>query len=568
MLALRGGELVVAAFFYPHLPPWKPATWLALTWLANIGVYVVRRSQRFRAAPDATRLRVMHGFSWFDLCSAASAGYFLHVPDKLAMQLLLQACLNVVATFWILERPRNSRLGGLGAFFIAMPASLVVLAEAQGVGWFPWLLAVGQVCFCALLWFFAIKTETNINLQIELRHHAETARAQLAEATAAKVQFFAAASHDLRQPVHAIGLYLAALQQGQSVAGADRAIQGIRQSWMVLDELLVKILDLARINNQAIKPSLMAMSAHVMARDVIETLFSVAQKKSIRLVLLGRHGTLVMADPFMLRRVLSNLIDNAIKFSPEGSTVAVILRTKRGIPVVEVRDAGPGIAPENHARIYHEFVQLGNFERNRNEGFGLGLAVVNAFAQAMHGRLELASALGKGSTFRLLLPAAQQAGDSPVVETATAGTLGLSTVIDASRCASLAHWLRQRGQRILLVEDDDLVADAFARFMRRMSLPFAVAPNAARALALPREELAFAVCDLRLPGSMQGMELAQTFQASGMGVVIVSGEDAPASPNVTGPTPLIFMRKPVQPQMLLDAFAQMIPQAEPVGCQH
>lgn len=529
-----------------------------LVWAANIGVYLYRKLERFSRHGTSSRLRIIQTFAAFDALAAGSAGYFLHVPHQLAMQLLLQACLNVVATMWIMERPRNSRVGGLGAMVIVMLAPLYGLYDFDGDYYFSALLLVGQACFCAVLWFFAVKQEASINTQIELRQQTEQARQELAEAIVGKVRFFGAASHDLRQPVHAIGLYLAILQQLPLPPAAERAATGIFQPWKVLDDLLMQILDLARTSNGGLQVNPTQVEVGVLAHDVAYMLHPAAESKGIRVVVLAPPSAYVQADVSMLRRALSNLLDNAIKFSPAQGVVALVIRGRGDRWALEVRDAGIGIAPEHHEKVFDEFVQLDNPDRDRREGFGLGLSVVKAFVHAMSGTLEMRSAAGRGTCIRLLLPkclapsgAGKERVPAPLVEASPMQPLRFDCTWSA--------WLRSRGLVILLVEDDPLAGDAFCTVMQMFDLPLTLTDRAENALSVCHRA-AVAVCDMRLPGQIRGLQLAQQLMQQGIPSIIMTGENPAGMLEQISNADVPMVKKPVVPQQLLDSLTALLRQ--------
>jgi len=245
------------------------------------------------------------------------------------------------------------------------------------------------------------------------------------------------------------------------------------------------------------------------------------------------------ADELMLRRLLGNLLDNAIKFSRPGQRVVLALRPGAQCWHMQVRDAGPGIAPEQHEGVFEEFVQLDNQARDRERGYGLGLAISRRFAQLMLGQLALRSALGRGSCFTLSLPRAS----APVAE-AVLNIEGAAAQLSGDTIAELAP------RDILLVEDDPLVADAMCQLLRRWGQTVRHVETARDAWAA-RDFGQLAICDVRLPGGGNGFDLALQLRAMGKQVVLISGETDSALKARAAAAKLRLLTKPVSGVQML-----------------
>jgi two-component system, sensor histidine kinase len=248
--------------------------------------------------------------------------------------------------------------------------------------------------------------ERNLNQQFERRRRAERAADALASMSLAKARFFAAVSHDLRQPLHAIGLYLDPLDQlSQETNNQDvqRAVTGIRLCWRALDGLLAQAMDIARMDAGALQPQMVAVDLTPLVRSLVTQHWPTAERAGVRLVVLAEEGRFALADPLMLTRVVSNLLDNAIKFSPHGATVAVAVRRGSDAWRLQVRDAGRGIAKDAQELAFEEFVQIDSAARDRQLGHGLGLAISRRFMRLMRGNLTVRSDVGRGCCMTVTL---------------------------------------------------------------------------------------------------------------------------------------------------------------------
>lgn len=241
-------------------------------------------------------------------------------------------------------------------------------------------------------------------------------------ANTAKSRFLAAASHDLRQPLHALSLFAADLQR-QVRSGhpqeMPRLAEQIAASTTVLGELLDSLLDISRLDVAGIKPEIRSFPlAPLFERLAASFRRAIVEHKLHLRIHPSRYW--VETDPLMLERMIGNLVSNAIRYTPAGGRILVGARRRGGKIVIEVRDSGIGIAKEHQAAIFGEFFQVGNTAREQNKGLGLGLSIVDRLARALAITVELKSRIGEGSIFRLQLAAGSPARvlpEAPLVAT-------------------------------------------------------------------------------------------------------------------------------------------------------
>ncbi len=227
-------------------------------------------------------------------------------------------------------------------------------------------------------------------------------------ANTAKSRFLAAASHDLRQPLHALGLFVTDLQhQVQSGEFSDlpRLSKQISVTTHTLGELLNSLLDISRLDVEGVRPEIRAFQlmplfdrlSHVFRRAIDEAQLSLFFRPS---------NYWLESDPALLEQMLSNLIANAIRYTPKGGRILVLARCQGDKIRLEVRDSGLGISEEHQQAIFSEFYQVNNRARESDKGLGLGLSIVERLASALEIPVRLRSRIGEGSTFSLLLPRA------------------------------------------------------------------------------------------------------------------------------------------------------------------
>ncbi|MBK6864273.1 MAG: hybrid sensor histidine kinase/response regulator [Ideonella sp.] len=273
---------------------------------------------------------------------------------------------------------------------------------------------------------------------------AEAARREAEVANRAKTQFFAAASHDLRQPLHAMGLFAEALRQrSQRDPEAARLVNSINASVDALEGLFTELLDITRIESGGVdvKPADFAVG------DIFRRLRlhfePAAFDKGLALRFRGSQHR-AHADPLIVERMLRNLLANAIRYSTDGGVLVACRRRADGSLRLQVWDTGPGIAAAEQAHVFEEFYQVPGSAvptAEQKKGLGLGLAIVRRLAALIGGSVELRSVPGRGSVFGFGLPPAQAA--APPESARVPGPLAPGVTL--------------AGRRIVVVEDDAAV---------------------------------------------------------------------------------------------------------------
>lgn len=224
------------------------------------------------------------------------------------------------------------------------------------------------------------------------------------EASRSKTRFLAATSHDLRQPAQAAALYAGSLAKHVSGTAGEPLLDGLRVSLDSLGSLLQSLMGLAELESGAVTASPAPFPLSDLLDEISATHTAVAASKGIALVVVPSHAT-VRSDRVLLGRMLRNLVENAIKYTERGR-VLVDCQVRGDAAHVEVRDSGIGIAPDDINRIWDEFAQLDNPERDRTRGLGLGLSVVRRLSELLDHPVTVRSEVGTGSSFCIEVPLA------------------------------------------------------------------------------------------------------------------------------------------------------------------
>jgi signal transduction histidine kinase len=381
-----------------------------------------------------------------------------------------------------------------------------------------------------------------------LQQHRQASEARVREATAVALmrmaeaeqaalsrgRFLAAASHDLRQPLHAMGLFIDGLLPTAS-AEQRPAVLRLQESAAFMGVLLDDLLEISRLDAQVLAPEMEDLRLPALFDALAAQHAAQAAEARVRVVWRSR-GLAVRSDAAMLQRVLGNLVGNAIRHAPLDGTVLVAARRRGDGVRIEVRDNGVGIAPIHHARIFEEFYQVANTERDRRHGFGLGLAICARIAALLDTRIALRSALAQGSTFSIELPAARAEAPQPVPAA-------------PAPAAALA------GLRCLVVDDDRPVLEATAALLRQWDCQAdcaATGRDAVARLGAPGAHFDAVLCDLQLAGDEDGMaviDAARRLQPGALAVV-VSGATGPEVLQRLRQSGVLLLTKPVAPAKL------------------
>lgn len=390
----------------------------------------------------------------------------------------------------------------------------------------PMLDETGQV----VKWF---GTSTDIHdqkLQQEAlqaaRDEAERARGVAEQADLAKSRFLAAASHDLRQPMQSLFLFADSLKAHISdPEGVDKLLH-LRRGLDALKVLLDGLLDISRLDADAVEPTIEDVPLDPLLDQVGSAYAKVAAAKGLSFETHACGGT-VRTDRTLLSRILNNLLENAVHYTETGR-IRIDCRRTGGTVRIEVQDTGMGIPPDHMEDIWKEFHQVGNPERDRNQGLGLGLAIVDRLARLLGHRVDVRSALGRGSVFSIELPAGAPVEIPAAAPAAPAGPAAAPPPVSALPTAPAG------GRRFaVLVDDDAIVLLGLQSILRDWGYDVLAAGSTEQAL----ERLGTAgrkpdivVADYRLRGGRVGTEAILRIRGlfgSDIPGVILTGETGP-----------------------------------------
>ncbi len=359
---------------------------------------------------------------------------------------------------------------------------------------------------------------------------------ELELANQGRSRFLRAASHDLRQPMHALGLFVAQFGEHARDPETRRIAEQAGVAVTALQELLDAILDISRLDAGVIAPEVVDFGVDTLLARLDTAFAPSAAEKGLRWRV--RPSRLcVRSDPVLLERILLNLAANAVRYTGRGG-IAIGCRRRGERVRIEVWDTGSGIPPEQQEAIFQEFYQVANPGRDCRQGLGLGLAIAARLASLLGGHIAVASRPGKGSLFAVEVPR----GRRPAIQMRTVPAGGAN---DSLRDAFL-----------LVVDDDALVRDAMGSLLRQWGCEVAVAANAEEAVATldQADRLPDALlCDYRLPGEETGIQvIRRVCEVAGTGIpaALISGDTAPESVREAKASGYPVLPKPLAPAKL------------------
>lgn len=400
----------------------------------------------------------------------------------------------------------------------------------------------------------AIAVRQNKALMEQLRLQ----RDELQKVSDDKTRFLAATSHDLAQPLHAQGFFLAALRDKLTDPAQLELLAKIEGSWRGLGNLLDGLVDVSRLDAGAIVADQRTIDLGSLAARVAGEFTAVADEKGIDLRI-ECVSAVARTDPILFARIIRNLLSNAIKFTDAGGSVRVSGGQKSDAIEVLISDTGCGIPVDKQSLIFDEYVQLGNRERNREKGLGLGLSIVRRLASLLNIELCLESVPGEGTVFRL---------NVPVEEINRAGDAG-SDERSVDRLGVVSDLC------ILIVDDEDAIRSGMTTLLSSWGCQVLSAGSGEDAIALLSHDQAtpdVLLIDRRLGGGETGMDVVERVRDElneDVPVLLMTGDIAAASEDFAIKR-LKLLHKPVEPSLIqgfLSEIAESKQRAESDGYQ-
>jgi signal transduction histidine kinase/CheY-like chemotaxis protein len=379
---------------------------------------------------------------------------------------------------------------------------------------------------------------------------AENARDQAEAASRAKSRFFAAASHDLRQPMHALSLFAATLVERLRYPEVRNIADQMQASIVSLTSLFDSLLDISKLDAGTIQARVVSFRLQEIFDNVRRDFGGRAASKGIRLHVVPTQAV-IRSDPLLLERIVRNLAANAVNYTTHGGVV-IGVRRRRGRLCIEVWDSGPGIHAAEQQRIFEEFYQIANPERDRSKGLGLGLAIVKRLSDLLGHPVEVRSDAGHGAMFCISVPRGILRHSEPV--DTTVPTLGR---LDGS------------AQRlVVLIEDERIIREATQTLLSDWGCQVIASASVADALAQLAEagkNPDLIIADYRLREGATGIEAIKTIRErcnAATPAVLITGDAAAEYLKQAQEQGFPVLHKPVAPAKLRALIASIQPLAQ------
>lgn len=437
------------------------------------------------------------------------------------------------------------------SFPVIMPLSVMHLLSGSDT-----LVVVGVLLmiFLAINFFLAARGHYQYRELISSQFENQDLMERLAEekqiaerAIVAKSRFLAAASHDLRQPLHAMGLFLSALGNREHDPRKLEIIEDMGKSTEALNGLFNSLLDVSRLDAEIIEFN----PTHLPAASMFDALRAQFMQQAINkgIALQIEAGNQVLfSDAILLERVLRNLVSNAIQYTYSGRISLNCEDNMDGSKLITLRDTGIGIPAESKEDVFSEYYQLNNPERDRSKGLGLGLSIVRRLCELMDLSLEMDSVEGHGTVFRLVVPGGDPAQiiapSTPSASKSAQGRVVLVVDDEPQVLQSMRHMLEGWGCEVMLAES---------------------ARDALRVIALSDESPEVILSDYRLRDNHSGVDAVAAIRESletRIPAIIITGDTSPERLKEVKRTGLQLLHKPVNPDELHDTMQRLFAVAD------
>ena len=548
---------IMVAFFRNIVPYNQLLIWAA--YISILSVTFIITTTWYRRTPPAKR-NLQRWIILFPLGGAllgigwGSTSLWPNVmTDLTALVFLMIVILGITAAGIAILAPYLRAFYAL-ALLIALPFLTVLLQQETQLHFNISLMLIMYV-FTILMSGHHMKRAViqSINLRLEnldlvkdlkdKNHQAERSREEAVQADVSKSKFLAAASHDLRQPLHALGLFVDALENRITYPEVRDIVDNIRISTDALSDLLNSLLDISKLDAGVLEPKPTDFQLRPLMQRIQTDFGELAASKSLQFEVID-CDYVVHSDPSMLERIIRNLVSNAIRYTQKGS-VKLDCQLKNDQVVIEVHDTGIGIATDQLDNIFEEFYQIENPERDRRKGLGLGLAIVKRLADLLGSDLAVNSTPNEGSVFRITVP---------YVGTVIAQTTPTQTFTDDLQ-----------GTRVLVIDDEEMIRLGMCKVLEEWGCEVYDTESIQQALDIIQDgaNIDIILTDYRLRENENGIDAIRqihTIYKKDIPAIILTGDTDPERLREAKDSGFKLLHKPVSPGKLRSLMGYLLEQ--------
>lgn len=427
-------------------------------------------------------------------------------------------------------------------FAFAVSASTIILALT--------LLRNGRFMFEVFV--LAVESSTKLEIQserlTEALQHAKEAKQAAETSSQSKTRFIAAASHDLRQPVHVLNLFSGALRNAPLDDRTRDIVDSMGVAVTSLSSQLNSLLDISELDSGSVKPNCKSIDLSHLAHTLMREMQKLAEDKQIELINEVPSSLRVWTDPAMLSQIVRNLCGNAIKYTEEGS-VRIQARQDGSAVILSIVDTGIGIDTSDSSKVFEEFYQVSNHTRDKDKGLGLGLSIVERLIKTLGHELTLHSSIGEGTTVNISMQGCDQD----------------ETHADGFSCTDLEHHatVLPTGFWVHLVDDEAAVCNSVKAFLGTFETKVTSSDSSASAIEfLSRHQPDALLIDLQLKDGDSGLEVLNSVKDRDLPVALITGESISDTDLGNDYPDLLMLQKPVSDEALLELLDYMVEREE------
>lgn len=473
---------------------------------------------------------------------------FVNGAAKQVFELTPQECIGLLAFDFVHPQDRQATQDAFGQWIASSTQPFIFenrqVGRSGAVHRMQWSVVprystTGDVCG-----FDSVARDITERQAIEATLKA--ARQQAERESQAKSRFLASASHDLRQPAHALGMFVARLSELPNDAQTKHLVDCMEASVRAMQDMLDGFFDISRLDFEQGHTNKVVFPINDVFNRLRLGFSGAALDKGLRMHIRPSKAW-IETDQDLLSRALVNLISNAIRYTQEGSILVACRPTGDGKQLrIEVRDSGIGIAPQYHEEIFQEFFQIQNPQRDRSKGLGLGLSIVSRISSFLNHPLALHSNPGCGTRFTLTVPVGEPRADEQC--------------IDINKSSEKVDFC---GLRALLIEDDSLCSAGLATLLTSWGFSVVVAEGAQMACDLYRHDEApdVIISDFRLAGGIngiEGLEMLSAIAGRRIAACMISGDIDASVRQQSQAAGLTLLQKPVRPAKLRNLLRHLV----------
>lgn len=465
------------------------------------------------------------------LCSAS---YSINIGYPPLLLTIIGPPLGTLSLLWALNSGQDVNT----LFAFAVSASIVVL--------FLTLVRNGKFMF--EVFSLAIESQTKLEEQSQrlsdALHHAEDAKSAAETSSQSKTRFIAAASHDLRQPVHVLNLFSGALRNAPLDERTRDIVDNMNIAVTSLSSQLNSLLDISELDSGSVKPDIKSVDVCKLAQTLMGEMSKLAEDKNLELINDVPAALYVMTDAAMLAQIIRNLCGNAIKYTHQGS-VRIQASTFASEVVLSIVDTGIGIELGDSDKVFEEFYQVSNHTRDKAKGLGLGLSIVERLIGILDHELSLDSRVGEGTSVSIKLQRSESV-DAPALPD--------DQFIRDRNSTSLPT-----GFWVHLVDDETAVQNSVTAFLETFGAKVTISESSAEAIEfLSVNQPDALLVDIRLQDGDSGLAVVDSVDDPTLPIAVVTGESITDGDLAHDYPHLLMLQKPVSDEALLELLDYMV----------